>query len=130
MVQTDPRKTATTICLAGRGAGLSSATHETPIYPEDIDTWENIAHLRIENGDIVFVRSDAVSDVMPSLVPDVAEPIHQLMLMAMGVNLFELRPRSAGCGMCTGQEVDVPVNCESAGCFGQHRVSGQSCRCI
>jgi kynurenine formamidase len=101
---------------------------ETPIYPEDLDAWEKMAHIKIEKGDIVFVRtgrwarraekgpwelnghaaglhescarwlkardiamlgSDGVSDVMPSMVPGVVEPIHQLMLIAIGVNLFD-----------------------------------------
>ena len=101
---------------------------ETPIYPEDLDAWEKMAHIRIEKGDFVFVRtgrwarraekgpwelnrhaaglhescarrlkvrdiamlgSDGVSDAMPSMVPGVIEPIHQLMLIAMGVNLFD-----------------------------------------
>jgi hypothetical protein len=39
--------------------------------------------------DIAMLGSDGVSDMMPSLVADVVEPIHQLMLIAMGVNLFD-----------------------------------------
>jgi kynurenine formamidase len=108
--------------------GVQYLEPETPIYPEDLDAWEKMAHVKIEKGDIVFVRtgrwarraekgpwqldghaaglhascarwlktrdiamlgSDGVSDVMPSLVPGVVEPIHQLMLIAMGVNLFD-----------------------------------------
>jgi hypothetical protein len=36
-----------------------------------------------------MLGSDGVSDVMPSQVAGVVEPIHQLMLVAMGVNLFD-----------------------------------------
>lgn len=108
--------------------GVSWLEPETPIYPEDLDAWEKMAHVKISKGDIVFIRtgrwarraekgpwqvdghtaglhascarwlkgrdiamlgSDGVSDVMPSLVAGVVEPIHQLMLVAMGVNLFD-----------------------------------------
>lgn len=101
---------------------------ETPIYPEDLAAWEKMAGVKIQKGDIVFVRtgrwarraekgpwqlsaraaglhascarwlkqrdiamlgSDGVSDVMPSQVPGVTQPIHQLMLVSMGVNLFD-----------------------------------------
>lgn len=108
--------------------GVAYLEPETAIYPEDLDAWEKMAHVKIEPGDIVFVRtgrwarraekgpwqlnghaaglhascarwlkqrdiamlgSDGVSDVMPSQVTGVVQPIHQLMLVAMGVNLFD-----------------------------------------
>jgi kynurenine formamidase len=108
--------------------GLPYLEPETAIYPEDLDAWEKMAHVKIEPGDIVFIRtgrwarraekgawqlnghaaglhascarwlkrhdiamlgSDGVSDVMPSQVAGVVQPIHQLMLVAMGVNLFD-----------------------------------------
>ena len=33
--------------------------------------------------------SDAASDVMPSRVPGVTQPIHQLVLIAMGMPIFD-----------------------------------------
>jgi kynurenine formamidase len=108
--------------------GLPYLEPETAIYPEDLDAWEKLAHVKIEPGDIVFVRtgrwarraekgpwalnghaaglhascarwikqrdvamlgSDGVSDVMPSQVAGVVQPMHQLMLVAMGINLFD-----------------------------------------
>lgn len=108
--------------------GLPWLEPETPIYPEDLEAWEKMAHVKIRKGDIVFIRtgrwarraekgswqleghaaglhescarwlhergiamlgSDGVQDVMPSQVPGVVEPVHQLMLVAMGVNLFD-----------------------------------------
>lgn len=30
---------------------------ETAIYPEDLDAWEKMAHVKIEKGDIVFIRT-------------------------------------------------------------------------
>jgi kynurenine formamidase len=108
--------------------GLPYLEPETAIFPEDLDAWEKMAHVKIEKGDIVFIRtgrwarraekgpwqlnghaaglhascarwlkqrdvamlgSDGVSDVMPSQVPGVVQPIHQLTLVGMGVNLFD-----------------------------------------
>jgi kynurenine formamidase len=108
--------------------GLPYLEPETAIFPEDLDAWEKMAHVKIEKGDIVFIRtgrwarraekgpwqlnghaaglhascarwlkqrdvamlgSDGVSDVMPSQVPGVVQPIHQLTLVAMGINLFD-----------------------------------------
>ena len=108
--------------------GVPYLEPETPIYPEDLEAWEKMAHVKIGKGDIVFIRtgrwarraekgswqleghaaglhescarwlknrdiamlgSDGVQDVMPSQVPGVVEPIHQLMLVAMGVGLFD-----------------------------------------
>jgi len=108
--------------------GLPYLEPEAAIYPEDLDAWEKMAHIKIGKGDIVFVRtgrwarraekgpwqlnghaaglhascarwikqrdiamlgSDGVSDVMPSQVPGVLQPIHQLMLVAMGIHLFD-----------------------------------------
>jgi kynurenine formamidase len=116
---------------------------ETPIYPEELDAWEKMAHVEIQPGDIVFVRtgrwvrraergpwqldghaaglhascarwlhrrdiamlgSDGVSDVMPSLVPDVVEPIHQIMLIAMGVKLFDNCDLEALAAACTARD--------------------------
>lgn len=39
--------------------------------------------------DVAMVGSDAASDVMPSRVPGVAQPIHQLLLIAMGTPIFD-----------------------------------------
>jgi kynurenine formamidase len=98
------------------------------IYPEDLEAWEKQAHLKIEPGDVVFIRtgrwarraakgpwpvgrnaaglhascarwlhdrgvamlgSDEASDVVPSQVPGVFLPIHQLVLVAMGIHIFD-----------------------------------------
>jgi kynurenine formamidase len=100
----------------------------TPIYPEDLEAWEKKANVRVEPGDVVFIRtgrwslrdskgpwdaseisaglhvssarwlrerdiamlgSDASSDVMPSRVEGVSQPIHQLMLIAFGTPIFD-----------------------------------------
>lgn len=39
--------------------------------------------------DISLLGSDAASDVLPSGIPGITHPIHQLMLIAFGVNLFD-----------------------------------------
>jgi len=98
------------------------------IYPEDLDAWAKKAGLKIEPGDIVFVRtgrwarraakgpwsasqgsaglyascvrwlrqhdiamvgSDGGSDVMPSGIAGVTQPIHQLVLIALGMPIFD-----------------------------------------
>lgn len=100
----------------------------TPIYPSDLDAWEEKAGFKTRSGDIVLVRtgrwarrdaegpwdvskksaglhassaewlkerdaailgSDAASDVSPSLVEGVAQPIHQLVIIAMGMPIFD-----------------------------------------
>jgi kynurenine formamidase len=98
------------------------------IYPEDLDAWEKKTGIRVESGDVVFIRtgrwarrakngpwnvaehsaglyascakwlherdvamlgSDAASDAMPSRIPGVLQPIHQLVLIALGTPLFD-----------------------------------------
>jgi kynurenine formamidase len=100
----------------------------TRIYPEDLDAWEKMAHMKVQPGDIIFVRtgrwgrraaqgpwpiiqhaagmyascarwlknrdvamvgSDTVSDVKPSGIKEIVEPIHQLLLIAMGTPIFD-----------------------------------------
>lgn len=100
----------------------------TPIYPSDLDAWEEKAGFKTRSGDIVLVRtgrwarrdaegpwdvskksaglhassaqwlkerdaailgSDAASDVSPSMVEGVAQPIHQLVIIAMGMPIFD-----------------------------------------
>jgi kynurenine formamidase len=100
----------------------------TPIYPEDLDAWEKKAGLKVQPGDVIFVRtgrwarrdkvgpwdvstnsagmyatcgkwikqrdvaiigSDVASDLLPSGIAGVSHPIHQLTLVAMGVNIFD-----------------------------------------
>ncbi|MDX2032557.1 MAG: cyclase family protein [Blastocatellia bacterium] len=100
----------------------------TAIYPEDLDAWEKKAGLKLQPGDVVFIRtgrwarraaggpwnigenaaglhascakwlkqrdvavlgSDAASDVLPSGVPGVTHPIHQMVLIAMGMNILD-----------------------------------------
>jgi kynurenine formamidase len=43
----------------------------------------------VHDRDVAMVGSDAASDVMPSMVPGVVQPIHQLLLIAMGVPIFD-----------------------------------------
>ncbi len=104
------------------------------IYPEDLDAWEKKTGVRVQSGDIVFIRtgrwarriakgpwsmaeraglhassvvwlhqrdiailgSDASSDVRPSQVEDVPQPVHTLVIVAMGTPIFrQLRPGTA-----------------------------------
>jgi kynurenine formamidase len=98
------------------------------IYPQDLEAWEKKVGVRVESGDVVFIRtgrwarrakkgpwnlaehsaglyascakwlherdvamlgSDAASDAMPSRIPGVQQPIHQLVLIALGTPLFD-----------------------------------------
>ena len=43
----------------------------------------------LKQRDVAMVGSDAASDVMPSMVEGVAQPIHQLFLVAMGTPIFD-----------------------------------------
>jgi kynurenine formamidase len=99
----------------------------TAIYPEDLEAWEKKARVKVESGDVVFIRtgrwarraekgawdpariaglyascarwlkdrdvamvgSDAATDVMPSGVSGVTQPMHQLLLIAMGTPIFD-----------------------------------------
>ena len=100
----------------------------TPMYVDDLEAWERASGVRVEPGDIVFVRSgrwarradvgpwatseqssglhasvapwlhergvamlggDGTNDAMPSGVDGVAQPIHQLTIVAMGMPLFD-----------------------------------------
>lgn len=98
----------------------------TPIYPADLDAWEQKSGIKVGAGDVVFIRtgrwarrdsvgpwggkfaglhgscvrwlkqrdvavlgSDAASDVLPSGVEDVAMPVHQLSLIAMGTWILD-----------------------------------------
>jgi kynurenine formamidase len=99
----------------------------TRIMPEDLEAWVKQAHLKIEPGDVVLIRtgrwarrdklgpwptsqlaglyitcarwlhqhdvailgSDAAEDVHPSGVDVIAEPIHALVLVAMGMPIFD-----------------------------------------
>ena len=100
----------------------------TPIYPADLDAWEEKSGARVGSGDVVLIRtgrwarrdkegpwdvsrlsaglhassarwlkdrdaailgSDAASDVSPSLVEGVNQPIHQLVIIAMGMPIFD-----------------------------------------
>ncbi len=100
----------------------------TPIYPSDLDGWQENAGFETRSGDIVLIRtgrwakrdaegpwdvsklsaglhassapwlkehdvailgSDAASDVSPSQVDGVVQPIHQLVIIAMGMPIFD-----------------------------------------
>jgi kynurenine formamidase len=108
--------------------GLDYLEPGTPIYPEDLDAWETMAHVKVGSGDVVFIRtgrwalrdakgpwevskksagldatcakwlksrdvailgSDAASDVMPSGIDGVVQPIHTLVLVAMGMPILD-----------------------------------------
>ena len=43
----------------------------------------------LKQRDVALLGSDAASDVLPSGVPGVSHPIHQLVLVAMGMNIFD-----------------------------------------
>jgi len=99
----------------------------TRIYPEDLDAWVKRAHLKIEPGDAVLIRtgrwalrdskgpydaaqlaglyitcakwlhdhdaailgSDAAEDVHPSGIEGIPEPIHALVLISLGMPIFD-----------------------------------------
>jgi kynurenine formamidase len=99
----------------------------TRIYPEDLDAWVLKAHLKVEPGDAVLIRtgrwalrdakgpyntnqlaglyitsakwlhqhdaailgSDGAEDVHPSGIEGIVEPIHALVLRAMGMPIFD-----------------------------------------
>jgi kynurenine formamidase len=43
----------------------------------------------LKDRDVAMVGSDAATDVMPSGVPGVVQPMHQLLLVAMGTPIFD-----------------------------------------
>lgn len=43
----------------------------------------------LKQHDVALLGSDAASDLFPSQVPGVTHPIHQLVLVAMGMNIFD-----------------------------------------
>ena len=97
------------------------------IYPEDLDAWEKKTGVRVQSGDVVFIRtgrwarriakgpwsmaeraglhvssvvwlhkrdiailgSDASSDVRPSQVEGVLQPVHTLVIVAMGTPILD-----------------------------------------
>lgn len=97
------------------------------IYPEDLDAWLKQTRVKLEPGDVVFIRtgrwarraangawntarvaglyatcapwlkkhdvamvgSDSDTDVMPSGIEGVLQPMHQLLLVAMGTPIFD-----------------------------------------
>jgi kynurenine formamidase len=100
----------------------------TRIYPEDLDAWVKKAHLKVEPGDVVIVRTgrwarrdakgpwpvseglaglymtcarwlhqhdvailggDGAQDVLPSGIEGISQPIHVLVLVAMGMPIFD-----------------------------------------
>ena len=108
--------------------GVKYLEPSTPIYPADLDRWEQKIGTKVTAGDIVLVRtgrwsrraekgawdisrnaaglyaataswlrkrdpaivgSDAATDVMPSGIEGVIQPMHQLLLIAMGTPIFD-----------------------------------------
>jgi kynurenine formamidase len=43
----------------------------------------------LHDRSVAVIGSDAILDVMPSGIPDVLQPMHQLTLVAMGMNIFD-----------------------------------------
>jgi kynurenine formamidase len=43
----------------------------------------------LKQRDVAMIGSDAATDVMPSRVPGVVQPMHQLLLVAMGTPIFD-----------------------------------------
>jgi len=43
----------------------------------------------LKQRDVALLGSDVASDVFPSQVPGITHPIHQLVLVALGVNIFD-----------------------------------------
>lgn len=43
----------------------------------------------LKQRDVAMVGSDAATDVMPSKIPGVVQPMHQLLLIAMGTPIFD-----------------------------------------
>lgn len=43
----------------------------------------------LKQRDVALLGSDVASDLLPSQVPGVTHPIHQLVLVAMGMNIFD-----------------------------------------
>ena len=86
--------------LAARRSGLAEAEffegcgHAQPIvrWHDNGHRHQPRLHLRdqgAEDAVTAMLGSDAASDVMPSGVEGVAQPIHQLVLIAMGVPIFD-----------------------------------------
>jgi kynurenine formamidase len=108
--------------------GVPYLEPSTPIYPEDLDTWEKRTGVHVGPGDAVFIRtgrwarraekgpwsasehaaglyasctkwlkqrdvallgSDGSHDLLPSGVDGVAWPVHQILLIAVGMPLFD-----------------------------------------
>ena len=108
--------------------GVAYLEPGTAIYPADLEAWEEKAGMKVESGDVVFIRtgrwarraelgpwnvarnsaglhptsvrwlkergvavlgSDVASDIFPSPVPGVSHPIHQLVLVALGMPIFD-----------------------------------------
>ncbi len=100
----------------------------TPIYPQDLEAWEEQAGVRVGEGDVLLIRtgrwarrdsegawdvsalsaglhascapwlrergvavlgSDVASDVFPSRVEGYSHPVHLLVLVAMGMPIFD-----------------------------------------
>jgi kynurenine formamidase len=100
----------------------------TRIYPEDLESWEKKARVKVSSGDVMIVRTgrwarrdakgpwpitqglaglhmscakwlhardvavlggDGAQDVLPSGVAGISQPIHALVLVAMGMPIFD-----------------------------------------
>ncbi len=61
----------------------------TPIYPEDLEAWEKEIGVRISSGDVAMIGTDAVGDVRPSGIEGPGFPLHRLLLIALGVHIFD-----------------------------------------
>jgi kynurenine formamidase len=108
--------------------GVPYLENDAVVTPEDLDAWEKSTGVRVESGDVLFIRTgrwarraakgpwdigansaglsarcarwfksrniamlggDASSDAMPSRIPGVSFPVHQLVMVAMGTPMLD-----------------------------------------
>jgi len=58
----------------------------------------------LRKRDVAMVGSDAATDVMPSRVPGVRQPMHQLLLVAMGTPIFDNMDPEAVAEACASRK--------------------------
>ena len=68
----------------------SQAAKEGPLGPEKLAGLHASCAKWLKDRDVAILGSDAASDVSPSLVEGVDQPVHQLVLIAMGMPIFDV----------------------------------------
>ncbi|MDA1314871.1 MAG: cyclase family protein [Acidobacteria bacterium] len=71
----------------GRSA---QAAKEGPLGPEKLAGLHASCTKWLKDRDVAILGSDGASDVRPSLVEGVDQPVHQLVLIAMGMPIFDV----------------------------------------